>query len=583
MIKQTRQFCSTLPARFAGLAGILFCCALLFSPIQTQAQTTEAPITETNIFGSGSGLPPGALMAAVTGSVNGTQGTISATQTAFSMNKVVIPGDAGTVTITYNISATLPDDSTVSATISFTVSTSTGAVSVTGSDGSGGTLFGATATLNADGGTSTVDTSGGSLSATATGDPDDRMVRTCVRFAAGMRVCADVYSISDPANNPTAGGQNDPANSPNGQPNGPGGAANGSGGTGTLSGANYSDAIQMFADQMAIIMIYQLPIIGEMLDAKHQLETQRIFGAVAAQAFREYQPSEQVCAFGTLARSTAPSRFKVDDNIGAIDLILQKRETLNANQASAWGPSADQNVRLDKYKSVYCDPNDNAGEIEKAAICTTTGSGLRRNKDIDWRRTVEANMTMDVDFTDGAITEDEEDVLSLAKNLYASDVVTPIPETAIAPYGTYRELQDSRMLSAIRSVERYSYASIVAAKARGSGLNATQLRQVLQNLGVPAADVTQLVGENPSYFTQMDFFTQKMFQDPGFYTGLYTSPANVVRMKVVLQAIRLMADRDRFEQSLRREMLVSLILEMRLRAVQEGTTNTTNDVRAKSR
>lgn len=565
--------------------GVAFAVMLCTAPINVHAQTTDKPITETDIFGSGTGLPPTTeIAAAVTGSVNGTAGTISATQTAFSMNKVVIQGDAGTVTITYNLSETdVASGNTYTQSITFTMSTTTGAVTVSGTDSSNGLIFGATASLNADNGTATADSSTGSFTATATGTVDDRSLRSCVSFASGMRFCADVYSISNPANAPDEPKTPDPADAPNSQPNGPAGTANGNGGTGTLTGANYSEAIQMFADQMANIMIYQLPIIGEMLDAKHQLETQRIFGSVAAQAFREYQPSEQVCAFGTLARSTAPSKFKVDDNIANLSLLLQKRETLNANQASSWGPSSDLNARLDKYKAVYCDPNDNAGELGNATppllpMCANNGFNLRKNKDISWERVVEAPMTLNVDFTDGTSTEDEEDVIALAKNLYASDIITTIPEAAIAPYGSYRELQDSRMLTAVRSVERYSYASIVATKATGTGVSAVQLRQVLQNLGVPAADVTTLVGQNPSYFTQMDFLTQKMFQDPQFYTNLYMNPANVARMKVVLQAIRLMADRDRFEEALRREMLVSLILEMRLREAQDSTTNITKDV-----
>ena len=577
MMKSTRSLRFTLFA----LMGGMFAAAVLFSA-PARAQTTANPITETNIFGSGTGLQTDedADFGTVDGSVNGTEATVNASLTAFAMNKVVIQGDAGTVTVSYTIRNDIDPDDVSTQTITFTITTATGAVTVSGTDSSGGTVFGATATLNADASTATATSSGGSFTLTATGDPADRAVRTCVSFTGGLRVCADVYSVSNPAVNPDAPVIPDPANDPNAQPNGPAGIPNGNGGVGTPTGANYSEAIQRMADQMAHIMTYQLPIIGEMLDAKHQLETQRIFGAVAAQAFREYQPSEQVCAFGTLARSMAPSEFRVNDNISVINTILQKRESLNANQASSWGPSSDLNARLDKYKAVYCDPNDNAGQNGMANLCQVVGFNVRKNSDIDWRRTIEGPLTMDVDFTDATITPDEEDIISLAKNLYASDVISPIPETSIAPYGTYNELQDSRMLTAMRSVARYSFASIVASKARGSGLNAEQLRQVLENLGVPEADVVTLVGQNPSYFTQMEFMTQKMFQDPIFYTNLYSSPANVERMKVVMQAIRLIADRDRFEQSLRKEMLISLILEMRIRQAQDMVANATADAKA---
>lgn len=331
---------------------------------------------------------------------------------------------------------------------------------------------------------------------------------------------------------------------------------------------NYVEAFKLFTEQATNVMLSQLPIIGALLDAKHQLETQRIFGEAAAEAHRDYSPTEQVCDFGSLARTTAASKFKVDDNASVMNTILQKRDTLNANSASSWGPFSDFGARMGKYKTVYCDPNDDNGQIRLSGLCTSPDS-VRRNKDIDYRRTISSYMTLDLNFTDANSTPDEEDVMALAKNLYAHEIISPIPETAMAPYGTYRELQDSRMLSAVRSVARDSYTAIAASKAAGSGLNSVQLRQIMQNLGVPAADLDKLIGVNPSYFAQMEIITQKMYQDPNFYASLYVNPANVARMKVVLQAVRLMADRDRFEEGLRREMLISMLLEMRLREAQD--------------
>ena len=67
----------------------------------------------------------------------------------------------------------------------------------------------------------------------------------------------------------------------------------------------------------------------------------------------------------------------------------------------------------------------------------------------------------------------------------------------------------------------------------------------------------------------MEMLTRKMYQNPQFYTNLYTSPENLKRTGVALQALQLMHDRDRFEGSLRREMLLSTILEMKLRESQE--------------
>ena len=88
---------------------------------------------------------------------------------------------------------------------------------------------------------------------------------------------------------------------------------------------------------------------------------------------------------------------------------------------------------------------------------------------------------------------------------------------------------------------------------------------VLNQLGVPDTEIDAFLGQNPSYFAQMEVLTHKLFEDPEFFVNLYDTPANVERIGVTLQALKLMQDRDRFESSLRREMLLSLILELQIR------------------
>jgi hypothetical protein len=58
--------------------------------------------------------------------------------------------------------------------------------------------------------------------------------------------------------------------------------------------------------------------------------------------------------------------------------------------------------------------------------------------------------------------------------------------------------------------------------------------------------------------------TRTALQNPAFYTNLYDKPANVKRMSVGLSAIGLMQLRDRYESSLRREMLLSQLVEQAL-------------------
>jgi hypothetical protein len=63
----------------------------------------------------------------------------------------------------------------------------------------------------------------------------------------------------------------------------------------------------------------------------------------------------------------------------------------------------------------------------------------------------------------------------------------------------------------------------------------------------------------------MEVLTKKMYQNPTFYTNLIDKPANIKRMRAAMRAIKLMQDRDIASAIQRREMLMSMMLELRLR------------------
>lgn len=334
---------------------------------------------------------------------------------------------------------------------------------------------------------------------------------------------------------------------------------------------NLAQAVRLFADQLTNVMVMQTMMIGPLLDAKHQLESQQIFSEWRAEAHRDYQPSEQVCAFGTLSRVMVNAEERVRRNISAIDSIMLKRELLNGYSSSSWGPFADLATRLQRYRDVFCDENDNNSDL--GTMCNS-GASTRKNNDLDYYRTVGQKLTLPIDFTNIALTNEEEDILTLSRNLFDHNVLTPIPERVMMPAGTqFDPLQDARMLSAVRGVARYSFAALVAQKTPGTGFEAARLREVMAGINVAPADVDGLIGANPSYYAQMNILSKKLFQNPQFFTNLYVSPANVARTGVALQAMQIMHDRERFEASMRKGMLLSMILEMNLRRAQETVNN----------
>jgi|GEM_PF-598523 len=351
--------------------------------------------------------------------------------------------------------------------------------------------------------------------------------------------------------------------------------------------------------QFTVTMMHQVLMVGALIDAKTQLETQRLTQQMAAEAHKDYRPSTQMCRFGTNVRSLAASEEKMRANTRGLNNTLIRRAALSANTSGAGGPRHDKNNRLQQFAERYCDLNDNNGQL--AAICRNgSGPTARRNRDVDFTRTLENRYTIDYDVSGTAgvpadpvtgaaaipaathvATADEEDIVALANNIFAHDIFSEIPPRHLEQAYAKDEFQEVRSVNAIRSVAFNSFSHIVGMRSAGSPAANEFMKNVLMDMGIPLTEISELLGQkygtldplNLSYFAQMEVLTKKMFQSPAFFTNLYDTPDNVHRTGVTIQAFKLMNDRDRFESALRREMLISMILELKLREAQTGVNN----------
>ncbi|MBU0800431.1 MAG: hypothetical protein KKA05_05440 [Alphaproteobacteria bacterium] len=329
-------------------------------------------------------------------------------------------------------------------------------------------------------------------------------------------------------------------------------------------------------------MMHQMWIIGTFFDAKHQLETQRLFQLMANRAHKDYHPSDQMCRFGTTVRSLAAVDELSRVNGQVLSTMMMNRETLASHTTASGGNTTDKKARISQFKQFYCNINDNNGRLAAMCRLSQNEDGLdfqrgapdeRTNKDINYIQTVDNRYTLDINFTDGELTTDETDILALSKNLFAHDVFERIPESQLNQEFNKDDYLDVRSIIAVRGLARNSFGHIVGQRTRGTGVVSPFIRTLVQEMGVPENEINQFMGEHPSYFAQMETITRKMYQNPTFYANLYDKPTNVNRTGVAIQAIKLMQDRDRFESALRREMLLSAILELRLRSAQDELVN----------
>jgi hypothetical protein len=360
----------------------------------------------------------------------------------------------------------------------------------------------------------------------------------------------------------------------------------------TLFEQNVLPAMMLFAEQITAMAMHQVMIVGTFLDAKHQLETQRLFQQLTAEAHKDYQPSEGMCTFGTAMRSLAASERKSDLTSVALSARVQQRELLSGNNVAANGQVSDYLSRIDQFRKIYCNLHDNGGQLNE--LCPNPSADLgRTDKDINYTNMVDAPLTLQLDFTpDGnpdhannrhvqSLSGDEEDLLALMANLYAHKVAPDIPPKFLSdvngvpnPQGTTNYM-NVRSIAAKRSVARNSLVSIAAMKAQGKEEVEPYLYAIMKEMGISDnAEIQKYLGDRPSYYAQMEVLTKKLYQNPIFYSELYDKPANVERKTVAMQAIELMQRRDMYRSVLRSEATLSVMLEAALTdEEQEKITN----------
>lgn len=335
---------------------------------------------------------------------------------------------------------------------------------------------------------------------------------------------------------------------------------------------NILPAMMMMTNQLSAVAMQQVQIIGTFMDAQMQMETQQLLQRLQAEAHKDYQPSEGLCTIGTGVQNLAASERKGDLNNIVLSKRMLDRQLRNQNTVGSI-PDGDLKSRIRQYATVFCNPSDNNGQL--ANLCGANGGPLaRQNKDIDYTRTIDIPLTLDIDFTDGNVTPDEADVLALTTNLFGNDLIAKDFQLDMNDDndGNEETFMDYRALIAKRNLAQSALNKIIGMKSAGSGIDSEYLNAILLELGMPEGEATRILGENPSYYAQMELLSKKIYQNPQFYVNLYDKPANVARKGVAMQAIELMLKNDTFnvglDQSLLTGVAVSLEIDKSLEALQ---------------
>lgn len=338
---------------------------------------------------------------------------------------------------------------------------------------------------------------------------------------------------------------------------------------------NWIAGLMLMAEQFTANMAKQLEGIGMAFDAKDQLETQRLLQQKQAEAHKDYQPSEQMCTFGTFARDLAATDRRADLTRTAVSQEMIQRELGAGDSKGTTGP-ADSLSRLKMFRDNFCNPGDSANGLK--LLCPVAAPPERQNLDIDYTRTLDMPLTLDINLTDDDVTPDEQAIFSLVDYLFMHTPMPRIPKSLMDQQRYQYQYMNMRSIIAMRGIARNSFSNIIALKSASPEHDhnaGPYLKALIKEMGLDDDEIEKILGKNPSYYAQMEFLTKTIYQNPSFYANLYDKPANVARIRAAMRAIKLMHDRDINASLLRREMLLSMLLELRVREKAEQVYSTT--------
>lgn len=336
-------------------------------------------------------------------------------------------------------------------------------------------------------------------------------------------------------------------------------------------------AFQLMTERLTTTMMQQVQIIGTFFDAKHQLETQRLMQQRYAEAHKDYHPSEQMCEIGTFVRNLSNSEQRAKLTQTALTRAMLDR-ALRTGEVKTFKTGSDDDTRLKGYINKFCNIEDNAKQNER--LCKDSGEPEQQNADINFTQTIDAPLTLNINLLDSETKPEEENLFAFLDYIFMNDAFPWLTENKTVLHKFIEPYQDMRSLVAIRSVAQNSFAHIIAQKTQGPDKEDESvgpfIKALMREMGVEDLEIEKVIGKNPSYYAQMEILTKKIYQHPEFISNLYDKPANVKRIRTAMTAIKLMQDRDIHNALMRREMLMSILLELKLRNKQQILTNEIN-------
>lgn len=331
---------------------------------------------------------------------------------------------------------------------------------------------------------------------------------------------------------------------------------------------NWVKGMKTVADIAMEALHFEALMVGGFIDAKAHLDSQLSLQRLTAKAMKDYMPGEALCQFGTLTRSLGATDEHALATQRAFSEVLIDRDTMRKQTSSAKDPGTGEAYRMDYFQKNYCHRASENDGLRR--FCLSSIAADKLNNDIDYTRRFDLPLTIDVNFV-GTPTAAQKranaEISAMAANLFGSEAFKGFTSDALSKGGvTGDDVQNFRSVAAARSVARNTFTKMVGLKAMNNSNSSQQyMLLVLKQLGMSDKEARRLLGSNPSYFAQMEILTKKIYQNPRFFAELYDKPVNVDRQRTAMLGISLQQQHDLLESLHRRELLLSALLELRIR------------------
>ncbi|MES2728917.1 MAG: hypothetical protein V4621_02310 [Pseudomonadota bacterium] len=294
---------------------------------------------------------------------------------------------------------------------------------------------------------------------------------------------------------------------------------------------------------------------GAIADATQANEQATEIGIAQAETALDYAPHPLIGQMATYSRglALASERMRqsrlVRGDAGTADLLAA------SGTLTAKGGGAVEDWRLKNLKDLYIDPDQQGGYLRKLVH-----GDERVNRDLDVARSLVGRNTLDLNFEDTTLSEDEQDFLALKENLASSAAMENSRMRDLATTdAALTDLPELLSLTARRSLIDRTINTIAGMRARGSDVSAPEMQALLRQLGYAddSPEMQDITGQ-ASYEAHMDILTRRVFQNPNMYVNLIANPTALRRILVSQNAVRNMQQYDMYATTTRAEDLTAL-------------------------